>query len=56
MNTFKMKKYQQIISNAIGHIAKGCKIIFCPRFNGKKMSHHYFLNEDHTYRPFELKV
>lgn len=49
-----MKSYQQIISDAINHVAKGGKIMLRPRCNGKKMSDHYFLNDDHTYKPCDL--
>jgi hypothetical protein len=44
-----MKNYQQTISDAINHVAKGGKIMFRPRCNGKAMK-KYFLNPDHTYR------
>lgn len=46
-----MKHYQQLIKD---RLAKGAVLIFRPRCNGKKMSHHYFLNPDHTYRPCDL--
>ena len=49
-----MKNYQQFISDAIKHVAKGGKIMLRPRCPGKKMSRHYFLNPDHSYRPCDL--
>lgn len=37
-----MKNYQQIISNAIKHIANGGKLMFRPRCPGKQISEGHF--------------
>lgn len=46
-----MTAWKKVIEDVINHAAKGGKFMFKPRCNGKEMSHFYFLNEDHTYKP-----
>lgn len=46
--------YQDVINRAVQHVAKGGKFMLRPRCNGKIMSRHFYLNEDHTYKPCDL--
>ena len=47
----KISKYQQTFIDAITRAESGDSILLHQRCRGRRMSHHYFLNEDHTYRP-----
>lgn len=49
-----MKSHKDFLLDAMKRAENGAKIILRPRCNGKKMSRHYFLNPDHTYRPCDL--
>jgi hypothetical protein len=52
---FKIPDWQMKIINKMSHITNnGGRLILRPRCPGRRMTHHYFLNEDHTYRPCEL--
>ena len=48
-----MNNYQKTFIDAMARVNKGDKVILLQR-GKEKMSHHYYLNEDHTYTPCDL--